>query len=38
MLKDRASDFYYNSIIGKTTDFNIIVTITRTHFETKENR
>jgi hypothetical protein len=38
MLKDRASDFYYDSIIGKTTDFNTIVVITRTHFETKENR
>jgi hypothetical protein len=38
MLKDRASDFYYNSIIKKTTDFNIIVAITRTHFKTKENR
>jgi hypothetical protein len=38
MLKDRASDFYYNSIIGKTTDFNTIVVITRTHFKTEENR
>jgi hypothetical protein len=38
MLKDRASDFYYDSIIGKTTDFNTIVTMTRTHFKTKENR
>jgi hypothetical protein len=38
MLKDKASDFYYNSIIGKTTDFNIIVVITKTHFKTKENR
>jgi hypothetical protein len=37
MLKDRASDFYYNSIIRKITDFDIIVAITRTHFETKEN-
>jgi hypothetical protein len=38
MLKDRASDFYYNSIIGKTTDFDIIIAITKTHFETEENR
>jgi hypothetical protein len=38
MLKDRASDFYYDSIIEKTTDFDIIVVIIRTHFETKENR
>jgi hypothetical protein len=38
MLKDRASDFYYNSIIEKTTDFNTIVIIIRTHFKTEENR
>jgi hypothetical protein len=38
MLKDRASDFYYNSIIGKTTDFNIMIVMTRTHFETEKNR
>jgi hypothetical protein len=38
MLKDRASDFYYNSIIGKTTDFDTIVAITRTHFKTKEQK
>jgi hypothetical protein len=38
MLKDRASDFYYDSIIGKTTDFDTMVAITRTHFETEENR
>jgi hypothetical protein len=38
MLKDRASDFYYDSIIGKTTDFDTMVVMTRTHFKTKENR
>jgi hypothetical protein len=38
MLKDRASDFYYDSIIGKTTDFDTIVAMTRTHFKTEENR
>jgi hypothetical protein len=38
MLKDRASHFYYDSIIGKTTDFNTMVVIIRTHFETEENR
>jgi hypothetical protein len=37
MLKDRASDVYYNSIIGKTIDFDTIIVITRTHFKTKEN-
>jgi hypothetical protein len=38
MLKDRASDFYYESIIRKTTDIYIIIAITKAHFETKENR
>jgi hypothetical protein len=38
MLKDKANDFYYNSIIRKTTDFNTIVIIIRTYFKTKENR
>jgi hypothetical protein len=38
MLKDKASDFYYNSIIRKTTDFDTIVVITRTYFKTEENR
>jgi hypothetical protein len=38
MLKNKASDFYYDSIIGKTTDFDTIVTIIRTHFKTEENR
>jgi hypothetical protein len=38
MLKDRASDFYYNSIMGKTTDFDIMVVMTRIYFETEENR
>jgi hypothetical protein len=38
MLKDRASDFYYESIIGKTTDIHTIIAITKAHFETEENR
>jgi hypothetical protein len=38
MLKNRASDFYYDNIIRKTTDFHTIVAITRTHFKTEENR
>jgi hypothetical protein len=38
MLKDSASDFYYKSIIGKTTDFHIMIAITKAHFETEENR
>jgi hypothetical protein len=38
MLKDKASDFYYNSIIRKTTDFDTIIVIIRIYFETEENR
>jgi hypothetical protein len=38
MLKGNASDFYYDSIIGKTTDFETMIAITKAHFETKENR
>jgi hypothetical protein len=38
MLKDRASDFYYESIIRKTTDIHTIIAMTKAHFETEENR
>jgi hypothetical protein len=38
MLKDRASDFYYKSIIEKTTDFYTMITMTKAHFKTDENR
>jgi hypothetical protein len=38
MLKGSASDFYYNSIIRKTTDIHTIIAITKAHFETEENR
>jgi hypothetical protein len=38
MLKNRASDFYYESIIGKTTDIHTMIAITKAHFETEENR
>jgi hypothetical protein len=38
MLKDSVSDFYYKSIIGKTTDFHTIIAITKAYFKTKENR
>jgi hypothetical protein len=38
MLKDSANDFYYKSIIEKTTDFHTIIVMTRAHFETEENR
>ena len=38
MLKDQASDFYYNKITGKSYNFIIIVQIVKTYFKTKENR
>jgi hypothetical protein len=38
MLKDRASDFYYKSIIKKITNIHTIIAITKAHFKTKENR
>jgi hypothetical protein len=37
MLKDRASDFYYESIIGKTTDFHTMIAMTKAHFKTDKN-
>jgi hypothetical protein len=38
MLKDRASDFYYESIMGKTTDIHTMIAMTKAHFKTEENR
>ena len=38
MLKDRASDFYYNKIIGRLYNFITIVQMVKTYFKTKENR
>jgi hypothetical protein len=38
MLKNSASDFYYKSIIEKTTDFHTIIGITKAHFKTEKNR
>ena len=37
MLKDQASDFYYNKIIGRSYDFITIVQMVKTYFKTKEN-
>jgi hypothetical protein len=37
ILKGRASFFYYNKIVGRMYDFQTMVTITKTHFETEEN-
>lgn len=38
MLKDKASDFYYNKIAGRSYDFRTMVNLIRSHFETEENR
>jgi hypothetical protein len=38
MLKGSASDFYYDSIIGKTTDIHTMIAMTKAHFKTEENR
>jgi hypothetical protein len=38
MLKDKASDFYYDKIAGRSYDFRTIVDLMRSHFETEENR
>jgi hypothetical protein len=37
MLKGHTSFFYYNKIVGRMYDFQTIVAMTRTYFETKEN-
>jgi hypothetical protein len=37
MLKRRASFFYYNKIVGRMYDFQTIVAMTKTYFETEEN-
>jgi hypothetical protein len=37
MLKGRVSFFYYNKIISRIYDFQTIVAIIKTYFETEEN-
>jgi hypothetical protein len=37
MLKGRASFFYYDKIVGRMYDFQTMVAMTRTYFETEEN-
>ena len=37
MLKGRASNFYYDKIAGRAYNFQTMVTLTKTHFETEEN-
>jgi hypothetical protein len=38
MLTGRALDFYYDRLSNRGYDFDTIVSITRVHFETEENR
>jgi hypothetical protein len=38
MLKDKASDFYYDKIAGRSYDFRTMVNLIRTYFETEESR
>jgi len=38
MLKDRAKKFYYTKIKGNAKDFRTMVTMTKAHFDTEENR
>jgi len=38
MLKDKASDFYYDKITGRSYDFCTIINLIRTYFETEESR
>ena len=38
MLKDWASDFYYNKITRRLYNFITIVQIVKIYFKTKENR
>jgi hypothetical protein len=38
MLKDKASDFYYDKIAGRSYDFRTMVDLIRSYFETEENR
>jgi hypothetical protein len=38
MLKGHAATFYYDYIAGKRHDFDTMLQLTRTYFETDENR
>jgi hypothetical protein len=37
MLKGRVSFFYYDKIVGRMYNFQTMVIMTKTHFETEEN-
>jgi hypothetical protein len=38
ILKDKASNFYYDKIARRLYDFCTMVDLIRSHFETEENR
>ena len=38
MLIGRASDFYYDKLLGRGYDFETMVILTQEHFEIEENR
>ena len=38
MLKDWASDFYYNKITERSYNFIIIIQMVKIYFKTEENR
>jgi hypothetical protein len=38
MLKDKAFDFYYDKIAGRSYDFRTMIDLIRTYFKTEESR
>jgi hypothetical protein len=38
MLKGRAATFYYDYMAGKRYDFDTMLSLTKAHFKTDENR
>ena len=38
MLKDKASDFYYDKIAERSYDFRTMIDLIRTYFKTEESR
>ena len=38
MLKDKASDFYYDKITGRSYDFRTMINLIRIYFKTEESR
>ena len=38
ILKDKASDFYYDKITGRSYDFRTMINLIRIYFKTEESR